>query len=282
MNILLVDDSDIIRSMIKRTIVLSGLSVGTVHEAANGKEALAVMRDEWVDLVLADLNMPVMDGAEMLSAMREDPDTAQMPVIIVSTEGATQRIDDLSSRGVSAWVRKPFTPEEIRDVILGVTGSWETDPATDESLDRIFGHVMETFAYSFPEPLRSGETPTPDGDVVCAEIDFVGAISGALSVAAPGALCRDIAAGLLGLEPDDAEAATRGADTLAEVLNITAGHLCTDIEPHTPTHLRPPTAARMAPDEWQAFCEAPRTRMYLIDEHPVAVRLDLRPTSARA
>lgn len=279
LNILLVDDSDIIRAMIGRTLALSGIDVGRLFEASNGREALSILDEEWVDLVLADLNMPVMDGAEMIDSMRANPATANVPVIVVSTEGATQRIDDLTAKGVSAWVRKPFTPEEIRDVVSGVTESWQEYPAADHALDSVFGAVIETFAYVFPEAID--ESPQrPPADVVYGEIGFAGAVSGTLAVAAPGSLCTEIAANLLAVEPTDPSAIERGPDTLAELLNITAGHLCTELEPHAPTRLNPPTVARMPSDEWIEFASGGKSRHYVVDDQPITLRLNLRTAKA--
>ncbi len=123
-NILVVDDSDVIRAMIARTLRLAAVPVAHLFEASNGREALDIMHESWIDVVLADINMPVMNGAEMIDRMREHPATADIPVIVVSSEGATSRMEELARCGITAWVRKPFTPEEIRDVINELTQRW--------------------------------------------------------------------------------------------------------------------------------------------------------------
>lgn len=277
LNILVVDDSDIIRAMIGRTLRLAQLPVGTLYEASNGREALEVLGEEWIDLVLADINMPVMTGAEMISQMRERPETVDVPVIVVSTEGATERIDQLMERGISAWVRKPFTPEEIRNVITEVTASWR--PALEEAadVDEVFGQVLETFAFSFPEPAVPGELATgPEDELVCATISFSGAVSGTLSVAAPAALCSELAANILGIEPSDQDARMKGPDTLGEIANIAAGHLATRIDPHGHTHLHPPVVARMESPEWVRTRDSEGARGYLVEDQPVLVTVGLR------
>lgn len=272
LNILLVDDSDVIRMMIERTLRLADLPVKSVHHAANGRQALDVLDEEWIDLVLADLNMPVMDGAEMLSRIREQDAFKDMPVIIVSTEGATQRIDDLSSKGVSAWIRKPFTPEEIRDVIGGVTSSWRRRPSIDSALDEVVGAVLETFAFVFPEVSDEIVTDTAEKtDLLRADISFQGAVTGSLSIVAPLSVCSDMAANVMGVDIDDEDIPQRAADTLAEIANITAGHLCTRLERHAPTHLLPPVVSRAS--EMLGSSELCTTRCYLIDEEPVTVQV---------
>jgi len=120
-NVLVVDDSAVMRQMVVRTLKMSGLPLGTVHEAANGEEGLFVLQDEWVDLLLLDINMPAMDGEEMLRRLRAQPETAELPVIVVSTEGSETRLAALHELG-AAIVRKPFAPETLRDTILRITG----------------------------------------------------------------------------------------------------------------------------------------------------------------
>ncbi|MCK4303696.1 MAG: response regulator [Candidatus Eisenbacteria sp.] len=131
-NILIVDDSKVTRIMIKRTLKLTGIPVGSLHEAENGQVALEEMKTNKIDLVLADINMPVMDGMAMIAQMKADPELASVPVIVISTEGSSTRIEELRSKGVAGYVRKPFTPEDVRDTLRQVVGDWD-DEARDRS-----------------------------------------------------------------------------------------------------------------------------------------------------
>jgi two-component system, chemotaxis family, chemotaxis protein CheY len=115
--ILIADDSAIVRSMVKKAIGMAGLDVGRVHEAANGREALELLRHTWVDVVFADINMPEMTGAELVRAMRDDPALAATPVVIVSSERSQARVDELRRDGARAYVKKPFRPEQFRAVV---------------------------------------------------------------------------------------------------------------------------------------------------------------------
>lgn len=117
-NILVVDDSATMRRMIRRSIELSGLDVGEIHEAANGIEALACMSDHAIGAVLLDINMPVMDGRTFIDRMRDDPRLKDTPVLICSAEGSQARIAELLSAGARVFIRKPFHPEQIRDALL--------------------------------------------------------------------------------------------------------------------------------------------------------------------
>jgi len=121
-NILIVDDSKTIRSVIKKTLDIAGVPVGDLHEAENGQVALDVMNSNWIDLVFADINMPVMTGIEMVKKMSEDNTLEKTPVIIVSTEGSKTRIDDLLKLGVRAYLRKPINPEDLKNIVEEVMG----------------------------------------------------------------------------------------------------------------------------------------------------------------
>ena len=120
-NVLVVDDSAVMRQMVVRTLKMSGVPLGTILEASNGEEGLFILQDQWVDLLMLDVNMPVMNGEEMLRRIRANPESESLPVIIVSTEGSETRLTALQEMGASI-VRKPFAPETLRDVILRVTG----------------------------------------------------------------------------------------------------------------------------------------------------------------
>lgn len=124
-NILIIDDSKIIRSVIKKTLEISGIPVGSVLEASNGLEGLTVMREHWIDLVFADLNMPVMNGLEMLDMMAQEKLLQKTPVLICSTEGSKTRIEELFKKGVRAFIRKPITPEILRNVVKEVMGDYD-------------------------------------------------------------------------------------------------------------------------------------------------------------
>ena len=120
-NLLIVDDSAVMRAMVSRVARMSGVPIAGILEASNGEEGLRAVRDHSVDLVLLDLNMPVMNGEEMLRRLRADPETETLPVIVVSTESSETRVHALEELGV-AFVHKPFAPETLRDTILRVTG----------------------------------------------------------------------------------------------------------------------------------------------------------------
>jgi len=124
-SILIVDDSDIIRSMISRTIRLTKLPVHTFMEAHNGVEALDILKREWIDIVFTDLNMPVMNGLDLIKSMKQTVDLNDIPVVVITTEGNANRLNELINAGARDCLRKPFTPEKIRDVITSILGVWD-------------------------------------------------------------------------------------------------------------------------------------------------------------
>ena len=122
LNILVVDDSETVQDVIGKTLRLARIPIDALHRASNGQEALKILREEWIDLVLADINMPVMGGLEMIDKMAEDELLRNIPVIVVSTEGSATRINDLREKGIAGYVRKPFMPEQFQEVLNEVLG----------------------------------------------------------------------------------------------------------------------------------------------------------------
>jgi two-component system chemotaxis response regulator CheY len=121
-NVLIVDDSKTIRSVIVKTLKLANIDIKEIYEAENGKEALECLQDKWVDIVLSDLNMPVMSGLEMVDKMSDDGLLKDIPVVVISTDGSATRIEELKKKGIREYIRKPFTPETVGEVIDKVLG----------------------------------------------------------------------------------------------------------------------------------------------------------------
>jgi two-component system chemotaxis response regulator CheY len=112
--VLIVDDSPAMRSFVKRVLEMSGFDMSTCHEAGNGKEALDLLENEWVDIVLTDINMPVMNGHEFVEKMAASEAFHSIPVIVVSTDRTDDRVREMIALGAKGYVKKPFQPEELR------------------------------------------------------------------------------------------------------------------------------------------------------------------------
>jgi len=108
--------------MVRKVMQMAGLDVGEVYEAANGIEALAQLADRDVDVILVDINMPTMNGIQLLTRMKQNARLKDIPIVIASTEGSKQRIDQMKEFGASGYVRKPFQPEQLRDVLAPILG----------------------------------------------------------------------------------------------------------------------------------------------------------------
>jgi two-component system chemotaxis response regulator CheY len=111
-SILVVDDNRMMRGMVARAVGMSGLNIARVVEAGDGAQALEAMRRQWIDLVLLDINMPVMDGEEFLTQVRADLALRATMVIVVSTESSLPRIARLKAQG-AGFIHKPFRPEQL-------------------------------------------------------------------------------------------------------------------------------------------------------------------------
>jgi two-component system, chemotaxis family, chemotaxis protein CheY len=133
LNILVVDDSAVMRSMVIRTLRISGLQFNEIHQAEDGLQALDILSKHWIDLAFVDLNMPKMNGIELIDRVRQTPEIADLPIIVVSTESSSTRIEMLKQRKVD-FVHKPFSAETLRDAIIKSTGVSFNESSADESL----------------------------------------------------------------------------------------------------------------------------------------------------
>jgi len=116
-NILIADDSETMREVIKKVVTMAGVPVGSFLEVSNGKEALQLLDDEWVDVILSDINMPEMTGIEFLRRLKQSEVHRNIPVILITTESSQARIDEAKALGVAGYVRKPFMPETIKKML---------------------------------------------------------------------------------------------------------------------------------------------------------------------
>ncbi len=112
--VLIVDDSPAMRTFVRRVIDMSGFDLDSCFEASNGGEALNVLRSEWVDAILTDINMPEMDGEEFLRRLSQDEMLRAIPAIVISTDATAHRMASMASLGARGYVTKPFLPETLR------------------------------------------------------------------------------------------------------------------------------------------------------------------------
>jgi two-component system chemotaxis response regulator CheY len=116
--VLIVDDSSVMRKIVERTLRQAGVSLAKVFEAASGVEALDLVRTEQVHLIISDINMPRMDGLELLRQLRVQNLASTVPVVMITTESSEEHVREAIAAGARGYIRKPFTAEQVKDRIL--------------------------------------------------------------------------------------------------------------------------------------------------------------------
>ncbi len=119
-NVLIVDDCSVTREVIARTLRMTGLELGSIYEAPDGKKGLEMLDLQPVHLLFLDINMPVMDGREMLRRIRSHQNGSQIPILIISSESNRRQIrhfEDLNA----GFVHKPFTVEQLAGAVRKLT-----------------------------------------------------------------------------------------------------------------------------------------------------------------
>jgi two-component system chemotaxis response regulator CheY len=119
---LIVDDSSVMRKIVERSLRQAGIELTQVFEAGNGVEALGVLKENLVDLILCDINMPVMDGLQFVKELSAVANGKDIPVVMITTEGSESQVVQALSCGARGYIRKPFTPEQVRDQVVPVLG----------------------------------------------------------------------------------------------------------------------------------------------------------------
>jgi two-component system, chemotaxis family, chemotaxis protein CheY len=119
---LIVDDSSVMRKIVERSLRQAGLDLSSVIEAGNGADALGLLDTNPVDLILSDINMPVMDGLEFVRQLQAADKLRSIPVVMITTEGSESNVVQALSLGAKGYIRKPFTPDQVKEHVLPVLG----------------------------------------------------------------------------------------------------------------------------------------------------------------
>jgi two-component system chemotaxis response regulator CheY len=119
-DVLVVDDSAAIRKILQRVLRQTGMAINTIHEAGNGEEALAVLKGHPVALILSDINMPKMDGFQLLAALKSSAEWRRIPVVMITTEGSEAKVSEAVKLGAAGYLRKPFTADQIKEKLTGL------------------------------------------------------------------------------------------------------------------------------------------------------------------
>jgi two-component system, chemotaxis family, chemotaxis protein CheY len=270
-NILLVDDSATTRAVMAKTFRLTQVPIKELHQACNGQEALKILNDHWIDVVFTDINMAVMDGVELVTRMGEDGLLRTIPVVVVSIDGSTRRIDELKAKGISAFVRKPFTPELIQKVLEDVLRS-RTQSYDPAEIGNVLCQILEQYAFMFGGPADKKDLP-PCEAALKAVIHFTGRLLGRVTIAIPKSMGPLIAANVLGVEADDPLAVEKAEDALKELSNMTCGQLLTTIAGTEPVFdLDVPEVVSLDAVGWKAFLDEEETLLFMVDDRPMLLQ----------
>lgn len=116
--VLIVDDSSVMRKIVERALRQAGLDLTRVVEAGSGRDGLDALRREPVDLIVSDINMPVMDGLEFLRQVQSQSLAPGVPVVMITTESGEEHVREALAAGAQGYIRKPFTPDQVRERVL--------------------------------------------------------------------------------------------------------------------------------------------------------------------
>ena len=118
LRVLIVDDSSVMRKIVDRSLRQAGLEIKEVFEAGNGAEALARVQETRVDLILSDINMPTMDGLELVRQLQALDNAKGVPIIMITTEAGESHVVQALSNGARGYIRKPFSPDQIKERVI--------------------------------------------------------------------------------------------------------------------------------------------------------------------
>lgn len=117
-SVLIVDDSAVMRKIVERSLRLAGVDIERVLEADNGASALTLLEKGLPDMIFSDINMPTMDGLEFIRRFQGVTGARGVPVVMITTEGSQSRVMEALSLGAQGYIRKPFTPEQVRTQVI--------------------------------------------------------------------------------------------------------------------------------------------------------------------
>lgn len=223
-------DVYIMRKIVERSLRQAGLSIAQVLEAGNGAEALAVVQKTRVDLILCDINMPVMDGLEFVKQLSGMDNAKGVPVVMITTEGSEGHVVQALSAGAKGYIRKPFTPDQVKEHVLPVLeGAMNSNSALGRNVGREFWlptlqlAMQEVFELMLACPLQvPQEPPTEEGLDITSMVGLAGQLCGILSVRCSSKSAARMASRMLGIDAD--KAGPERWDAVGEICNMVAGN----------------------------------------------------------
>jgi CheY-specific phosphatase CheX len=155
------------------------------------------------------------------------------------------------------------------------------DPQVSTTAARVFSQVLADFAFLFGDAVAPEELPRPEGKVFLAWMNLRGRLEGCAAVAVSEALAVEIAASTMGRESADPEAICRGKDAVREMASVLGGHLATALaEPGADVELTPPSVTPLDAAEWDRLRSDLETQCFVVNDHPVLLRVALQREAA--
>jgi len=133
-NILIADDSSSLRKVLIKTIKMCNIGQTDFFQANNGAEALETLKKEWIDIVLTDLNMPIMDGYTFIAQVRKNEMFQSIPIVVVTSETREKELSAIKDTDTQGIITKPFQPEEIKRMLfqlLNVEENYDSNSDTE-------------------------------------------------------------------------------------------------------------------------------------------------------
>lgn len=231
-SVLVVDDSRICRKTLIKMMEASGLPIDEVLEAEHGPMALDILSDSKTDCIFLDINMPLLNGVEFMREIAQDDALNKIPVVIVSTEGSKERIDELQTLGVKAILRKPVTARQFFEIvspILNQNGNGKSDwEATLDKVPVSVRSVLEQWAHIAVENVPHNEIKLDASKpVILVSMPYSGKYNGKVEVAVQDGMVRVVAEQLLGKREEMAPG--EALDVVRELTNVITGNLITDL-----------------------------------------------------
>ena len=277
-NILIVDDSTVVKAVMVNALGQSGIPIHEIFDAANGQDALKILDSSPIDLVFADINMPVMGGVELVERMHADERLKGIPVIIISTEGSATRMEYLREKGVRAYVRKPFTAEQIHAAVRTVMDSMPN--RLEDNLAHALESVIKTMASLPVETVDPRDLPEMEAPLLHAHIGFAGKESGEIGLLFDPDLATLLAARILGLEDKGQLLDDMIEDAIKELLNVACGQFLTTSFGETPVFsLTVPHVFPLGVPACRALLKGPRVRAFLVNGYTLLGHTRIKPAS---
>jgi two-component system chemotaxis response regulator CheY len=269
LNVLVVDDSAVMRNVIRKTLGLMDAPVMEIREACNGEEALDILDEAPVDLLFLDVNMPVMTGSELLERMKETSSLKDVPVILLTGEGKSYRVAKMTSLGVCGYLRKPFSPEEFRELVERILNDRGAARCTT-LLETVVTEVLESMAFLFCEPVSKEDLSPESGEFLKATMRFSGPLSGEIWLLVRQDFCSRIASNVLGSQEGETPSGALSEDCLGELASVCCNHVLTGMSGEGPTfQLEGPEVRSVDEGARNAALADPGTRAFSVEDQVV-------------